>query len=187
MIMNARYVVIGLIAIVLLVGGVVSAKHFFFSKTAISPEESARLLEQDPQHMREEAERMASSQVTTESEPMMTDSTVEEVVVPTKPGRYETYAPEKIRQASKGPVVLFFKASWCPTCKALDADIRKHVDQIPTGTVILEVDYDNSADLKKKYGVTYQHTMVQVDADGKMVAKWSGSPTLKALLPNIKR
>ena len=29
-------------------------------------------------------------------------------------------------------------------------------------------------ELKKKYEVTYQHTFVQVDAQGNMIKKWSG-------------
>jgi hypothetical protein len=48
------------------------------------------------------------------------------------------------------------------------------------------VDYDNSTALKQKYGVTMQHTLVQVDAKGNLIAKWTGSPTLSALTGNIK-
>ncbi|MCC7436258.1 thioredoxin family protein [Candidatus Nomurabacteria bacterium] len=101
-------------------------------------------------------------------------------------GSYEIYSPEKLALANDGKVVLFFKASWCPTCKAVDADIKANLSSIPDNTNILTVDYDNSTDLKKKYGVTYQHTFVQVDATGNMIAKWSGSPTLASLVSNIK-
>jgi len=101
-------------------------------------------------------------------------------------GSYEAYAPEKLAKASEGDVVLFFRASWCPTCKAVHADILKNASQIPKGVTILDVDYDNSSALKQKYGVTYQHTFVQVDAKGTQIAKWSGSPTLVSLLGNIK-
>ena len=48
------------------------------------------------------------------------------------------------------------------------------------------MDYDNSTSLKQKYGVTYQHTLVQVDSKGAQIAKWSGSPTLSALLKEVK-
>jgi hypothetical protein len=47
------------------------------------------------------------------------------------------------------------------------------------------VDYDNSDELKKKYGVTYQHTLVQVDKDGNLIKKWSGSPTLTSLVKEV--
>jgi thioredoxin 1 len=101
-------------------------------------------------------------------------------------GSYEAYAPEKLSKARDGDVVLFFRASWCPTCRALNADIQSHLGDIPAGVTILDVDYDNSTALKQKYGVTYQHTLVQVDASGNMIAKWSKSSTLSDLLANIK-
>ena len=101
-------------------------------------------------------------------------------------GSYELYAPEKLVKADSGDVVLFFRASWCPTCKAVDADIRSNLPAIPGGLTILDVNYDNSSDLKKKYGVTYQHTFVQVKADGTLIKKWSGSPTLAALVAEVQ-
>lgn len=104
----------------------------------------------------------------------------------TQAGSYEVYSPEKISRASTGKVVLFFRASWCPTCKTLDADIKAHLSSIPNDLTILDVNYDNSSDLKKKYGVTYQHTLVQVDKDGNMIKKWSGGATLVSIVTQIK-
>lgn len=101
-------------------------------------------------------------------------------------GQYVAYDAAKLAFAKEGKVVLFFRASWCPTCRALDADIKANLSQIPKNVLILDVDYDKSADLKKQYGVTYQHTLVQVDADGKMLAKWSGSAGLAELLAQVK-
>ncbi len=101
-------------------------------------------------------------------------------------GSYEVYSPEKLAKADTGNVVLFFRASWCPTCRALDADIRAHLKDIPSNLTILDVDYDKATDLKKKYEITYQHTLVQVDASGNQIAKWSGSPTLQALISEVQ-
>ena len=101
-------------------------------------------------------------------------------------GSYESYAPEKLAFAETGNVVLFFRASWCPTCRALDKDIKENLGAIPTDLKILDVDYDNSQELKQKYGVTTQHTLVQVDKDGNMISKWSGSPTLLSLVSQVK-
>ena len=101
-------------------------------------------------------------------------------------GSYESYAPEKLAFAETGNVVLFFRASWCPTCRALEKDIKENLSSIPTDLKILDVDYDNSSELKRKYGVTTQHTLVQVDKDGNMISKWSGSPTLSSLVLQIK-
>lgn len=101
-------------------------------------------------------------------------------------GSYEPYSPEKVARADEGDVVLFFRASWCPTCRAVDADIKAHLDNIPVNLTILDVDYDSSTELKKKYGVVYQHTFVQVDAQGNLLKKWSGSPTLAALVAQVQ-
>ena len=104
-----------------------------------------------------------------------------------KAGSYEVYAPEKVMLASAThDVVLFFRASWCPTCRAVDADIKANLSKIPSSLAILDVNYDNSTALKQKYGVTYQHTFVQVDKDGNLIKKWSGSPTLSALVAEVK-
>lgn len=102
-------------------------------------------------------------------------------------GQYVTYESSKLAMAANGPVVLFFHAPWCPSCKTTDADIVANIQNIPAGTTILKVDYDSNPELKKKYGVTYQHTFVQVDAQGTMLTKWSGSNTLASLLGNIKQ
>lgn len=103
-----------------------------------------------------------------------------------KGGQYVAYDAAKLSFAKEGNVVLFFRASWCPSCRALDADIRKNLSQVPADVLILDVDYDKSADLKKQYGVTYQHTLVQVDENGAMITKWSGSPELRDLLKEVK-
>lgn len=83
-------------------------------------------------------------------------------------------------------VVLYFHAPWCPTCQALDKDITANINDLPTDTVIVKTDYDSSTELKKKYGVTYQHTLVQVDNNGEKINKWSGSPQLKDVVSKIQ-
>ena len=104
-----------------------------------------------------------------------------------KTGSYEAYTPEKVMLASSTHnVVLFFRASWCPTCIAVDTDIKANLSKIPSNLSILDVNYDDSTALKQKYGVTYQHTFVQVDKNGTLLKKWSGSPTLTALVAEVK-
>ena len=131
---------------------------------------SGETMKKDDSMMKQEADTMVKTAPTT----MM------------QKGSYELYDASKLALADKGDVVLFFKASWCPSCKAVDADIKANRASIKDGLTILEVDYDNSTALKTKYGVTYQHTFVQVDSKGNMIAKWSGSPTLVALTSNVK-
>lgn len=101
-------------------------------------------------------------------------------------GSYVAYSADMIAMATTGDVVLFFHASWCPSCRALNSDIEKNVSAIPTGVTILKTDYDKETELKKKYGVTIQHTLVQVDKDGNMIKKWSGSSELENLLAQIQ-
>lgn len=103
-----------------------------------------------------------------------------------KQGTYQDFSSDKLALAKTEKVVLFFKAGWCPTCKGVDSDINSHLNQIPKNVNILVVDYDTSTDLNKKYGVTYQHTFVQVDSNGMLIKKWSGSPTLTNLVKEIK-
>ena len=101
-------------------------------------------------------------------------------------GTYEAYAPEKLSKADEGDVVLFFHASWCPSCRFLDAGIREHADEIPDGLTILKLDYDTETELKKKYGVTTQHTLVQVDAEGNLIKKWSGGISVESIVEQLK-
>lgn len=91
-----------------------------------------------------------------------------------KSGVYTAYSASAITTAEKGKTVLFFHAGWCPTCRTADADIVKNVATIPAGVTILKVDYDAEVALKQKYGVTTQHTFVEVDSKGAMLQKWSG-------------
>jgi thiol-disulfide isomerase/thioredoxin len=88
--------------------------------------------------------------------------------------------------AGTGDVVLFFKASWCPSCRAVDADIKANVTKIPELLTIMEVDYDNSVALKQKYGVTTQHTFVQVDESGNLIKKWNGGATLASVVAQVQ-
>jgi thiol-disulfide isomerase/thioredoxin len=87
-------------------------------------------------------------------------------------GMYAAYSADKLALAKDNKVVIFFHAPWCPTCRALDAEITSK--GVKDGYVILKADYDTSKDLKAKYGVTSQHTLVQVDASGMPISKWSG-------------
>jgi thiol-disulfide isomerase/thioredoxin len=66
--------------------------------------------------------------------------------------------------------VLFFAAAWCPSCVAADKGFSAE-NELAIDADILKVDYDNSSDLKAKYGVTSQHTFVLVDAEGNMIKK----------------
>lgn len=87
--------------------------------------------------------------------------------------------------AAKGPTVFFFAADWCPTCRADMKQIDAQLSRLGTITIVV-VDYDKEKDLKTRYGVTYQHTYVQIDAMGKKKALWSGGG-VDGILSNVDR
>lgn len=114
-----------------------------------------------------------------------TPSVTEGSTPTTTVGSYEAYSADKIARAADGTLVLFFHAAWCPSCRALNSNIESNRSQIPTGVSILKTDYDSETDLRKKYGVTTQHTLVQVDKDGNLIKKWSGGSTLDSIISQI--
>lgn len=91
------------------------------------------------------------------------DAAPAETGEPAVAGQYETYSEEAVA-AADGRILLFFHASWCPQCRAIEDDIR--AQGVPAGVTILHVDYDTNQELRQRYGVTLQTTFVEVDADG---------------------
>lgn len=81
--------------------------------------------------------------------------------------------------------VLFFHAPWCPVCQSIDKEINANPGKVPEGDTIIKTDFDSQTDLKKKYGVTYQYTFVQIDNDGQQIKKWSAS-TLDDVISQIE-
>ena len=87
---------------------------------------------------------------------------------------YQVYTKAAFDAARGTQRVLFFHATWCPNCKGADADIVKNLARLPAGVTIFKTDYDKEVALKKQYGITYQHSFVLVDAQGKALKKWAG-------------
>jgi thiol-disulfide isomerase/thioredoxin len=94
---------------------------------------------------------------------------------------YADYDPAKLSNAQYGKVILFFHASWCPSCRGLENDIKRNVSSIPENMLILKVDYDSNQDLRKKYQIASQHTLVQVDASGQKIETNQGLYQLNTL------
>ncbi len=117
---------------------------------------------------------------------MKKDEMMKDEMMKVEPASYIPYnelTAKSLLAAGKN-VVLFFHAWRCPTCKALDTELTTKLSTLPSNSIILKVDYDNSLDLKKKYGVTSQHTLVRVDKDMNLVAKQTGGDveSIKVLL-----
>lgn len=105
--------------------------------------------------------------------------------------QYLPYTEDVLESSKSTRRVLFFYASWCPTCIPADADFTKNVSMLPSDVTLIRVNYndpDTDADekaLAAKYAITYQHTYVQIDADGNEITKWNGG-SVKELLAKIK-
>lgn len=109
------------------------------------------------------------------------------VVVTSAPvnSKYLDYTPEVYASSRDKRRVLYFFATWCPTCSVANQDFTVNSSQIPADVVIFRTDYDREIELKRKYAITYQHTFVQVDREGNELAKWNGGG-LSELSRNIK-
>ena len=101
---------------------------------------------------------------------------------------FSANVPEQNKEKRR---VLFFYANWCPTCRPADADFNQNSEKIPVDVVVIRVNYnDDQTDedekaIAAKYGVTYQHTFVQINTNGEEVTKWNGGKTSE-LLTKIK-
>lgn len=103
----------------------------------------------------------------------------------TTTGGLRDYDQSLLANAETGDVVLFFAARWCTTCQALKRDINQNAADIPEDLTILELDYDQETELRQKYGVVLQHTLVQVDSDGNLLKLWNGGNTLETIIQQI--
>ncbi len=101
-------------------------------------------------------------------------------------GSIQTYSPDKLTLAEHGKVLLFFHAAWCPICRQLDAEAAANPNIVPDGITIMKVDFDNATELRQKYGVTVQHTFVQVDASGALVKKFSDASKYATVFSRVQ-
>lgn len=171
-------IVIGIIILVLIAGVTYSSMG---KKDDMMKQDT---MNEEKKMMEKEAMMEENAMIKKDETSMMDKGAVKDTMM--KKGSYEAYSPDKVMRAETGDVVLFFHASWCPSCRGLNSDIEANVSAIPEGVTILKLDYDKETELKKKYGVTTQHTLVQVDKDGNMIKKWSGGSSLSNLVSQIQ-
>ncbi len=127
-------------------------------------------------------------------EKMMDDKSMEKddsMMDKSSDSKYIEYSKSNLENASDKRRVLFFYASWCPTCRPTDENIKSNVNKIPEDLVVIRVNYNDpdteeaEKDLAKKYNITYQHTFVQIDENGNEITKWNGGQ-IEEILQNIK-
>ncbi len=104
--------------------------------------------------------------------------------------KYLIYSEGALTDASQNRRVLFFYASWCPTCRPADSEFLEKASSLPDNLTLIRVNYNdpdtdqNERDLARKYNVTYQHTFVQIDQNGNEIKKWNGG-SLAEIIENI--
>jgi thioredoxin 1 len=119
---------------------------------------------------------MADDSMMKQETSMMKDDSMmkkDDTMMSAEAGMYKTYSESAVMSdlAAGKSVYLFFHATWCPGCKALDTAISGDMMSIPAGSVIYKVDYDTETALRAKHGVTMQHTVVKLNADGSTMKK----------------
>lgn len=126
----------------------------------------------------------APTEKTTNTPDKSSDTAKPDTATKTTNGSYEEYSETTFSQTT-GTRLLFFHASWCPQCRALDKDIIS--SKLPDKVTIFKVDYDTNEELRQKYGVTIQTTIVKVDSKGNKVDSYVAydEPTLASLESNL--
>ena len=149
---------------------------------AMKEEDSAMMKKEEDTKMMEEddSEKMMEKEEAMMKEDESTEGTVTAPV--TLAGTYTDYDASLVGKTDT--TVLAFFASWCPSCVAADKGISG--GNVPDGLSILKTDFDSSTDLRKKYGVTSQHTYVQVDAEGNLIKKWVGGTSVEEVVEKVQ-
>lgn len=103
----------------------------------------------------------------------------------TNPGLYIDYSDEALA-STQGRRILFFYASWCPQCRALEKSIQG--TGVPSGMAIFKVNYDTQTALRQQYDITLQTTIVEIDASGALLKKHVAydDPSLPAVLKALE-
>lgn len=136
-----------------------------------------------------------SDEMAMESEEVMEDTQSdesmmeEEQMAMAESGNYVEFAQNSFEEVSSDGQVLYFYANWCPTCRAADPEFQESSANLPVKVV--RVNYNDSDTdeaeeaLADKYNITYQHTFVQLDENGREVTRWNGG-SVEELNENIK-
>lgn len=145
------------------------------SEDVMMEKEVSETMEESQEAMMEKSEEAMMEK----EETVMQEKAMEKQVIAA--GTFANYTPELVGKSDN--TVVFFYAAWCPSCVALEKAITSGT--VPVGTTILKADFDTSLDLRKQYGVTSQHTLVQIDANGEMIRKWAGGNTLESIIEKL--
>lgn len=99
----------------------------------------------------------------------------------------EPYSAKALAAAEKAgqPVALHFHADWCPTCRAQDKALQALKEEKGLDVTILTVDYDSEKDLKKRFGIRMQSTIVVLKGTQE-VSRLTGDTSADAIRKALK-
>jgi len=183
---NSNYILFGVIGVLLVVIGfavVLGNSKNDAPKTALTNNSSSLSSENSEKNQNVSESINSSSNSSSSSSNNSSTKTSENE---SKKGEYTVYSSEKLASSDKQNLVIFFNASWCPTCKIANNNINSDLESIPSDLAIFNADYDKETELKKKYGVTYQHTFVKVDKNGVLIKKASGLNKVEEIVEFVK-
>ena len=88
-------------------------------------------------------------------------------------------------QKTDKPVALHFRADWCPTCRAQDKVLESLKSEPGLALIVLAVNYDTEKDLKRRFGVNAQSTLVVLKGK-KETSRLVGETSRQTLLTALK-
>jgi thioredoxin 1 len=97
---------------------------------------------------------------------------------------YSATALADAQKADK-PVALHFHADWCPTCKAQASLLQTLKAEPGLELTVLVANYDDEKDLKRRFNVRGQSTLVVLRGD-KEVTRSVGDTTVAGLRNALK-
>jgi thiol-disulfide isomerase/thioredoxin len=168
----------------------VSAIAFSACDTPKHPDDVQK--DDTPRFEAEEPEVMEEDEMEGEEETMETESETEqepseETAMSAEAAQYVEYTAAKYNELKGNkPFVVYFHATWCPTCNVLDEKITDEISSFPKGAMILNADYDTETELRDQYGVNRQTTLVVLDAEGNVSATLT-NPSMEKLMEEINK
>lgn len=170
------------------IGGFIFAQNSSEQKEMAEGDSMMEKSNSDTAMMEDKDSMMEKDEAITKDDEMMENGSDDAMMAK---GAYIPYSDQAFEDAADTVRVLYFYASWCPTCRPVDQELSQNTDRIPEGVTILRVNYEDPETdaseeaLADQYGVTYQHTFVQVDQNGEQITKWNGGG-LDEIIQNIQ-
>lgn len=181
-----KNIIIGVLVIIAAAGIIINtrSRSNLTSRSLIGQDTELHVIPIEDAAEKENSDTMHQTDIIADIEKEMIIQNESEVTTKT-PGKFVSIDDIDIATLD-GNIVLDFSATWCPSCRTFKADVESNLDAIPSDLTLVLVDYDSNTELKQKYGITQQHTFVQIDNTGNQIQKWSGGATLSSVVSKIQ-